>query len=60
MGLFGRALHVTVDDGARGEAAVRRRLAAAGIAVESLRRIPPSLEDVFVALVQESGGALVS
>ena len=60
VGLFGRALHVTADDAARGEAAVRRRLAAAGIAVESLRPIPPSLEDVFVALVQESGGALVS
>ncbi|HEV8239647.1 MAG TPA: ABC transporter ATP-binding protein [Thermoanaerobaculia bacterium] len=60
VGLFGRALHVTVDEAARGEEAVRRRLRDAGIAVESLRRIPPSLEDVFVALVQESGGAMVS
>jgi ABC-2 type transport system ATP-binding protein len=60
VGLFGRALHATVSDAARGEEAVRRRLGEAGIEVESLRRIPPSLEDVFVALVQESGGALVS
>ena len=60
VGLFGRALHVTVDDAASGEEAVRRRLREANNPVESLRRIPPSLEDVFVALVQESGGALVS
>ncbi len=60
VGLYGRALHVTVSDAAAGEEAVRRRLAAAGIEIESLRPIPPSLEDVFVALVQESGGALVS
>jgi len=60
VGLFGRALHATVDDAARGEDAVRRRLGEAGIEIESLRRIPPSLEDVFVALVQESGGALVN
>jgi ABC-2 type transport system ATP-binding protein len=59
VGLFGRALHVTVRDRARGEAAVRRRLDGAGIAVESVRPVPPSLEDVFVALVEQSGGALV-
>jgi len=60
VGLFGRALHVTVDDAARGEDAVRRRLRETNNDVQSVRRIPPSLEDVFVALVQESGGALVS
>jgi ABC-2 type transport system ATP-binding protein len=56
-GLFGRALHVAVRDRERGEAAVRARLAAAGIAVEALRPVPPTLEDVFVALVGASGGA---
>ena len=56
-GLFGRALHVTVEEAAAGEEAVRRRLAAAGMAVESVRVVPPSLEDVFVALVREAGGA---
>jgi drug efflux transport system ATP-binding protein len=56
VGLYGRALHATVSDAAGGERAIRARLAAAGIEVESLRSIPPSLEDVFVALVQESGG----
>jgi ABC-2 type transport system ATP-binding protein len=57
-GLFGRALHVTVDSAEAGDEAVRRRLQAAGIAVEATRVVPPSLEDVFVALVQEAGGAV--
>jgi drug efflux transport system ATP-binding protein len=60
VGLFGRALHVTTTDAAAGERAVRDRLAAANIPLEGIRPIPPSLEDVFVALVAESGGALVS
>ena len=60
VGLFGRALHATVTDAAAGEEAARRRLAAAGITLDGVRRIPPSLEDVFVALVAESGGALQS
>ena len=59
VGLFGRALHVTVRDRGRAEAAVRERLQSAGISLESLRAVPPSLEDVFVALVEEAGGALV-
>ncbi len=57
-GLFGRALHVTVHERASGEAAVRRRLAAAGLQLEGVRTVPPSLEDVFVALVEGSGGAV--
>ena len=56
-GLFGRALHVAVADRASGEAAVRARLAERGVAVESLRPVPPTLEDVFVALVGSAGGA---
>ena len=57
-GLFGRALHVTVGEVAAGEAAVRRRLAERGLPAEGVRVVPPSLEDVFVALVQEAGGAV--
>jgi ABC-2 type transport system ATP-binding protein len=59
-GLYGRAVHATVRDRARGEAALRSRLAAAGVALEGLRAVPPSLEDVFVALVEESGGAMLA
>jgi ABC-2 type transport system ATP-binding protein len=57
VGLFGRAVHVLVEDEARARAELPRRLAAQGRAVHGLERIEPSLEDVFVALVRETGGA---
>jgi ABC-2 type transport system ATP-binding protein len=50
--LFGSLLHVVVADAATDLAAVRRGLAKAGIAVERAERIPPSLEDVFVSLIE--------
>ncbi len=55
--MFGRAMHVMVEDVAAGQREVPRRLEAAGHKVESLRPIDPSLEDVFVVLVHRSGGA---
>ncbi len=57
-GLFGRDLHVTVGDRAAAMVALPRHLAARGIAVTGLRAIAPSLEDVFIALVQSAGGAV--
>jgi ABC-2 type transport system ATP-binding protein len=57
-GLFGRDLHVTVTDRDAALSALPRRLAARGVELTRLREIPPSLEDVFIALVQASGGAL--
>ncbi|HLW47100.1 MAG TPA: ATP-binding cassette domain-containing protein [bacterium] len=50
--LFGRAIHVTVDDAAAAEA-VRAALAGRGVAVESVRPVRPSLEDAFVSLVEQ-------
>jgi hypothetical protein len=38
---------------------VRAALEAAGHPVIHLARVRPSLEDVFVSLVRESGGAVV-
>ncbi|HEX7183946.1 MAG TPA: ABC transporter ATP-binding protein, partial [Thermoanaerobaculia bacterium] len=61
-GLFGRALHVSLEEGEDPEAArdhLARLLADQGIAADSIQEIPPSLEDVFIALVQEAGGAPV-
>jgi|CXWL01.1.fsa_nt_gi ABC-2 type transport system ATP-binding protein len=57
-GLFGRTLHVTVAEREQGLASLPRVLAAAGVAVQSARSIPPSLEDVFIALVASAGGAV--
>jgi ABC-2 type transport system ATP-binding protein len=57
-GLFGRDLHVTVADREAALAALPLRLAARGVAVSRLREIPPSLEDVFISIVQAAGGAV--
>jgi ABC-2 type transport system ATP-binding protein len=56
-GLFGRDLHVTLVDRERAPADAVARLEAAGVAVGALAEIAPSLEDVFVALVDDTGGA---
>jgi ABC-2 type transport system ATP-binding protein len=57
--MFGRLLHVTVQDVDEGAAAVRRILGKAGRSVEDVHAIAPSLEDVFVSLVRAEGGAAV-
>ena len=54
VGLFGRAVHVTVRDAERARAELPRHLAAAGLPARDLRVVEPSLEDVFVALVHLS------
>jgi ABC-2 type transport system ATP-binding protein len=57
VGLFGRAVHVTVRDLEAARASLPRRLAARGITLHGLQVVEPSLEDVFVALVHAAGGA---
>jgi len=51
VGLFGDRVHVAASDPAAAEASIRRELAAAGLELASLRRIEPSLEDVFVSVL---------
>ncbi len=53
VGLFGDRVHVAARSVADAESRGRTLLAAAGIAVESIRPIEPSLEDVFVAVLAE-------
>lgn len=57
--LFGRTLHVTATDAAAGRTAIASALSARGRVVEDIREIVPSLEDVFIGLVQAAGGAPV-
>ena len=57
--MFGRALHVVVADERSAQESVPALLAAAGIRAGEMRRIEPSLEDVFVARVRAAGGAPV-
>ncbi len=56
-GMFGRAVHALVEDEARGTETVRRRLQEHGVEARDLAVVEPSLEDVFIALVMEQGGA---
>jgi ABC-2 type transport system ATP-binding protein len=49
--VFGTSLHVMVEDEREGTRLVRGTLDAAGIPVRSIERIVPSLEDVFLYLL---------
>lgn len=55
--LFGRSVHVSVDDEASGAAAVRAHLSSAGVPHGAVRPVAPSLEHVFVSLIRREGGA---
>ena len=57
-GMFGRAVHVMVEDAAVARRAVLERLAARGLRVDGIAEVEPSLEDVFVAKVRAAGGAV--
>jgi ABC-2 type transport system ATP-binding protein len=57
--LFGRAVHVMIEQDAGGEGAIRAALQTAGQDVRGVERVRPSLEDVFVSLVRGTGGAVV-
>lgn len=52
VAVFGGGLHLTVDDVERTSARVRETLAGQGIEVRKLEGIAPSMEDVFVALIE--------
>jgi ABC-2 type transport system ATP-binding protein len=60
VALFGRSVHVVLADGPAAEQAVRDALQRAGRPLHGMRRVRPSLEDVFVAQVRREGGAVVS
>ena len=55
--LFGSLLHAVVADAAADAPAVRAALAGGGLRVERIEQIPPSLEDVFVSLVETQARA---
>ncbi len=56
--MFGRAVHVVAGDVPAAESTVRAALAAQGEEFTGMRRVPASLEDVFVGLVRREGGAV--
>jgi ABC-2 type transport system ATP-binding protein len=52
VAVFGGGLHVTVDDPARADGLIRAALSAKGIRLDRLEAIQPSMEDVFVAMIE--------
>jgi ABC-2 type transport system ATP-binding protein len=52
--IFGSVLHVTVENAASEEPVIRKLLSDAGITVRKVEKIVPSLEDVFVTLIETS------
>jgi ABC-2 type transport system ATP-binding protein len=52
VAVFGSGLHVVVDNAEKGMERIRAALAARNIAIRRLEEIEPSLEDVFVALIE--------
>ena len=52
VALFGRGLHIVVESAAAASRAIGERLEAEGFAVERMETITPSMEDVFVSLIE--------
>jgi ABC-2 type transport system ATP-binding protein len=55
--VFADRLHVVVGDARRAIPALRADLEGAGATVLEVERIEPSLEDVFIAMIEERGAA---
>lgn len=56
--VFGTYLHANVEDEEEGRKSISRLLSGERIDVRRIDRIMPSLEDVFVQVVEDKGGAL--
>ncbi|HSC28386.1 MAG TPA: ABC transporter ATP-binding protein [Vicinamibacterales bacterium] len=54
--LFGTAVHAVLRDAGTSPAALVERLQAKGLSVESAGEVLPSLEDVFLDVVERAGG----
>jgi len=52
VAVFGAGLHVTVDDLEAGARSIRDSLSRKNIGIRRLEPIPPSMEDLFVALIE--------
>jgi ABC-2 type transport system ATP-binding protein len=54
IAFFGAGLHLRVRDPQRASRRIRERLQAHGIAISRLEIVSPSMEDVFVAVIEEA------
>ncbi len=53
VALFGAGLHVVVEDAESAKPAIERALVQVGVKPDGIEQIVPSLEDVFVSLIEE-------
>jgi len=53
VAVFGGGLHVKVGDAASGIQTIRAVLAEGHVEIRTLEQIPPSMEDVFVSLIEQ-------
>ncbi|MGE5647646.1 MAG: ATP-binding cassette domain-containing protein [Acidobacteriota bacterium] len=53
VAVFGGGLHITVDDADAAIPLIRQKLENAGVTAVRLERIDPTMEDVFVALIEQ-------
>jgi ABC-2 type transport system ATP-binding protein len=58
--VFGNRLHVSVAEEKEGREKIAALLASAGLAVKRIDRILPTLEDVFIHLIEEKPGTSAS
>ncbi len=54
IALFGAGMHAVVSDASAAERAVRHKLEDLDVRIERIEKITPSMEDVFVSLIEES------
>ncbi|NLI79687.1 MAG: ABC transporter ATP-binding protein [Candidatus Riflebacteria bacterium] len=54
LAVFGATLHALVGDEEQARQAIPRRLAARGLRASAITRIQPTLEDVFVSLIERA------
>ncbi len=52
VSLFGSTVHVVVDEAQAASIQIKRLLESGGVAVHSINRIPFSMEDVFISLME--------
>jgi ABC-2 type transport system ATP-binding protein len=53
VAVFGGGLHVKVEDEMQAENSIRNALKTKGIRIATMEPIPPSMEDVFVSLIEQ-------
>jgi ABC-2 type transport system ATP-binding protein len=58
VAVFGSGLHVSASGSGSVQQAIRAELERRGISIAHLGEIPPSMEDVFVARIEQQEGAL--